>query len=37
VKFRLPNSNVSSAQIGRITAVVDDSQRIMQFGLKFEF
>ncbi len=37
VKFRLPNSNVSSAQIGRITAVVDDSQRTMQFGLKLSF
>jgi hypothetical protein len=35
--FRLPASNVSSAQKGRITAVVDDSQRIIQFGLKLLF
>jgi hypothetical protein len=37
VKFRLPNANASSAQFGRVTAVVDDSQRIMQFGLRLEF
>jgi len=37
VNLRLPNSNVSSAQFGRITAVVDDSQRIVQFGLKLDF
>jgi hypothetical protein len=35
--FRLPNSNVSSAQVGRITAVVDDNQRIVQLGLKLSF
>jgi hypothetical protein len=37
VKFRLPNSNASSSQFGRITQVVDDSQRIAQLGLKVEF
>ena len=37
VNFRLPNANVSSAQIGQITQVVDDSQRIAQFGLKLDF
>jgi hypothetical protein len=37
VNLRLPNSNASSSQIGRITAVVDDSQRIIQFGLKLVF
>ena len=35
--FRLPTSNISSAQRGRITAVVDDNQRIIQFGLKLLF
>ncbi|HTM51228.1 MAG TPA: TonB-dependent receptor [Bryobacteraceae bacterium] len=35
--FRLPASNVSSAQKGRITAVIDDNQRIIQFGLKLLF
>ena len=35
--FRLPNSNASSAQFGRITAVVDDNQRILQLGLKLSF
>ncbi|MEX2261184.1 MAG: TonB-dependent receptor [Bryobacteraceae bacterium] len=35
--FRLPNSNASSAQFGRITAVVDDNQRIIQLGLKLSF
>ena len=35
--FRLPASNLSSAQRGRITAVVDDNQRIIQFGLKLVF
>lgn len=37
VNFRLPNSNVSSSQFGRITQVVEDSQRIIQFGLKILF
>jgi hypothetical protein len=37
VNLRLPNSNASSNQIGRITSVVDDSQRIIQFGLKLVF
>lgn len=37
VKFRLPNANASSSQFGRITQVVDDSQRIVQLGLKLEF
>jgi hypothetical protein len=37
VNLRLPNSNASSSQIGRITSVVDDSQRIIQFGLKLIF
>lgn len=35
--FRLPNSNASSAQFGRITAVVDDNQRIVQLALKLSF
>jgi len=35
--FRLPTSNLSSAQRGRITAVIDDNQRIIQFGLKLLF
>ena len=35
--FRLPNSNASSAQFGRITAVVDDNQRILQLALKLSF
>ncbi len=37
VNFRLPNNNVSSAQFGQITQVVEDSQRIVQFGLKVIF
>ena len=43
VNFQLPNSNMSSAQVGRITAVVADSfglpnsERIVQFGLKLSF
>jgi hypothetical protein len=37
VNFRLPNNNVSSAQFGQITQVVEDSQRIVQFGLKVVF
>jgi Carboxypeptidase regulatory-like domain len=37
VNFQLPNNNVSSAQFGQITAVVEDSQRILQFGLKVAF
>jgi hypothetical protein len=35
--FRLPASNISSSQRGRITAVLDDNQRIIQFGLKLLF
>jgi hypothetical protein len=35
--FRLPNNNASSAQFGRITAVTDDNQRIVQMGLKLSF
>jgi hypothetical protein len=35
--FRLPNNNASSAQVGRITSVVDDNQRIIQLGLKLSF
>jgi hypothetical protein len=35
--FRLPTSNISSSQKGRITAVIDDNQRIIQFGLKLLF
>ncbi|MBL8222246.1 MAG: hypothetical protein JNL62_23625, partial [Bryobacterales bacterium] len=35
--FRLPNSNAASAQFGRVTAVVDDNQRIVQLGLKLSF
>ncbi len=35
--FRLPNSTATSAQVGRITAVVDDNQRIIQLGLKLLF
>jgi hypothetical protein len=37
VNFRLPNNNVSSAQFGQITQVVEDSQRILQFGLELIF
>ena len=43
VNFQLPNSNMSSAQVGIITAVVLDnfglpnSERIIQFGLKLSF
>ena len=37
VNFQLPNNNVSSAQFGQIIAVVEDSQRIIQFGLKLIF
>jgi hypothetical protein len=37
VNFRLPNNNVSSAQFGQITQVVEDSQRIIQFGVKLIF
>ena len=37
VNFKLPNSNISSAQAGKITAVVQDSQRIVQFGMKVRF
>jgi hypothetical protein len=35
--FRLPNNNQASAQFGRITAVTDDNQRIIQLGLKLSF
>jgi hypothetical protein len=35
--FRLPTSNISSAQRGRITAVIDENQRIVQLGLKLRF
>ncbi|MBI3682362.1 MAG: carboxypeptidase regulatory-like domain-containing protein [Acidobacteria bacterium] len=35
--FRLPASNISSSQRGRITAVIDENQRILQFGLKLLF
>jgi hypothetical protein len=43
VNFSLPNSNRSSAQVGRITSVIVDnfalpnSERIIQFGLKLTF
>ena len=37
VNFRLPNNNVSSAQFGQITQVMEDNQRIIQFGLKIIF
>ena len=37
VNFRLPEANLSSAQFGRITQVVADSQRIIQLGLKVIF
>ena len=37
VNFRLPDSNLSSAQFGRITQVVADSQRIIQLGVKVLF
>jgi hypothetical protein len=37
VNFSLPNSNISSSQAGRITGVLPDSQRIVQFGLKLMF
>ena len=37
VNFQMPNANVSAAQFGQITAVIDDSQRIVQFGLKVVF
>src|SRR5215831_9793842 len=32
-----PTSNISSSQKGRITAVADENQRIIQFGLKLLF
>jgi hypothetical protein len=35
VNFNAPNSNVSSAQFGRITSALDP--RIIQFGLKLLF
>jgi hypothetical protein len=35
VNFNAPNSNVSSAQFGRITTALDP--RILQFGLKLVF
>jgi hypothetical protein len=37
VNFRLPNGNNASGQFGQITAVLGDSQRIVQFGLKLSF
>ncbi len=37
VNFKFPNGNASSSQFGRITEVVADSQRIIQFGLKLSF
>jgi len=37
VNFRLPNSNLSSAQFGQITQVVDNNQRIIQLGVKLLF
>jgi len=37
VNFQFPNSNASSSQVGRITSVVPDSQRVIQFGLKLMF
>jgi hypothetical protein len=37
VNFRLPNNNVSAGQFGQITQVVEDNQRIIQFGLKILF
>ena len=37
VNFALPNSDLSSSQFGQITAVIPDSQRIIQFGLKAIF
>ena len=37
VNFRLPNNNLSSAQFGTITQVVENNQRIIQFGLKVLF
>ena len=37
VNFRLPNSNLSSAQFGQITQVIDNNQRIIQLGLKLLF
>ena len=37
VNFQFPNSNASSSQVGTITSVVPDSQRVIQFGLKLIF
>jgi hypothetical protein len=37
VNFKLPVSTISSAQAGKITSVVQDSQRIIQFGMKVRF
>jgi hypothetical protein len=37
VNFRLPNSNLSSAQFGQITQVVENNQRIIQIGAKVLF
>ena len=37
VNFRLPNNNLSSAQFGQITQVVENNQRIIQIGLKVLF
>jgi hypothetical protein len=37
VNFRLPNNNLSSAQFGQITQVIDNNQRIIQLGVKVLF
>jgi hypothetical protein len=37
VNFTLPNATISSAQVGQITSVIADSERIIQFGLKLNF
>ena len=37
VNFTLPNATISSAQVGQITSVIADSERIIQFGLKLSF
>jgi hypothetical protein len=37
VNFMLPNATISSAQVGQITSVIADSERIIQFGLKLSF
>jgi len=37
VNFMLPNANMSSAQVGQITSVIADSERIVRFGLELSF